>query len=1332
MKRFQTAVSFLLILMLLQCFPPLYGYAADDGEHILRRVSEGTSTFLVDENGKRVSPVAYPYQKSDSCRGELPSSFDGRSMGYVTYVKNQNPAGVCWAFASTAALEANVVKNGILPIQDADFSEAHLANFAERTRTTNENDRTFGRGKDADSAEIWYSGGSADQAGNYFARSGAAPEAKYPFVDSCVKEAVFGDDARYDGIVALRGTHELDAFTTAEGDNETLRDEIKSGILQYGAATVSYYNDQKRYYVNNSADTVAYYSGISHKTNHMVTVIGWDDGFSRELFSPENQPPQNGAWLCKNSWGESAFSEMNGYFWMSYYEPTACNFTAFEAMPCDFYDNVYQYDVGLVASSYYTDASNGGEQPVAANIFRADGSEKICFAGFYTTCAISTVKVWIYTGLTDLSDPTSGSLAGCAGGEYRYPGYHTLQLNDIPIREGEYFSICALEYNNGTVIKSSSSEEDDAPYANMSFKYNRFTEKWEANTDKSNYCLKVFSVAEPNCDHTLKPAVPFPAFCYQKGYTMTECSICGKQWFSDYTPYADHEPNYADYTIYKEPTCSETGLANITCQNCGLLLFRLRLPEVPHSYDEGVLDAGETCLTGGSLTKSCVYGCGTTIQETLAPQAAHLNIETRGQTPATCTAEGYSGDTICTVCGTLTEQGHSTGLKNHDYRLTETVAATCTEGGYKLLTCEVCGATKRTNETAASGHAFGWIVDLEPTCADNGVKHEECNVCHVKRNENTPVDPTGNHSYTAETVKADALKQASTCSAPAEYYYSCATCGAVEFNDEHTFTSGSAIAHSWQWVEDTAPTCVDPGVQHEECSVCHEKRNENTAIEATGNHSYTAQTVKADALKQAASCSAPAEYYYSCATCGAVEHNDAHIFTSGNALAHDWQWIEDTAPTCGAPGVKHEECTVCHEKRNENTTVDPTGNHSYTAQIVKADALKKAATCTSPAAYYYSCATCGAVEFNNAHTFTSGSALAHDWQWVEDTAPTCVDPGVKHEECSVCHEKRNENTSVDPTGNHNYTAETVKVDALKKAASCSGPAEYYYSCATCGAVEHNDAHIFTSGNALAHDWQWIEDTAPTCGAPGVKHEECTVCHEKRNENTTVDPTGNHSYTAQIVKADALKKAATCTSPAAYYYSCATCGAVEFNNAHTFTSGSALAHDWQWVEDTAPTCVDPGVKHEECSVCHEKRNENTAIDPTGVHQWVWMEDVAPDCGHSGVKHEECSVCHEKRNENTTVAPTGNHSWDGGGVTQSPSCTAEGTKVFTCNVCGETRIEKIAKTSHTDGNGDGVCDNCGASMTNENACEYCGQVHTGFLGKIVQFFHSLILFFNKLFK
>jgi hypothetical protein len=34
---------------------------------------------------------------------------------------------------------------------------------------------------------------------------------------------------------------------------------------------------------------------------------------------------------------------------------------------------------------------------------------------------------------------------------------------------------------------------------------------------------------------------------------------------------------------------------------------------------------------------------------------------------------------------------------------------------------------------------------------------------------------------------------------------------------------------------------------------------------------------------------------------------------------HSWEWVVDTAPTCGAEGVKHEECTVCHAMQSENT-----------------------------------------------------------------------------------------------------------------------------------------------------------------------------------------------------------------------------------------------------------------------------------------------------------------------------------------------------------------------------------------------------------------------------
>ncbi len=291
---------------------------------------------------------------------------------------------------------------------------------------------------------------------------------------------------------------------------------------------------------------------------------------------------------------------------------------------------------------------------------------------------------------------------------------------------------------------------------------------------------------------------------------------------------------------------------------------------------------------------------------------------------------------ICKDCRAMFKTPGGGDKGEHNYQATGTTAATCTAQGYTTYTCTACGDSYNADYTAMLPHDWEWVTDTPATCGTAGSKHEKCKNCTATRSENTVIPATGSHSYTAQTVKADALKSAATCTAPATYYYSCATCGAIEKNAGHTFTSGSPAAHS-----------------------------------------YIAQTVKADALKSAATCTSAAVYYYSCVNCGKVEKNDSHTFMSGSASEHVWEWVIDKNATCVAAGSKHEKCKNCTATRSENTVIPATGSHSYTAQTVKADALKSAATCTAPATYYYSCATCGAIEKNAGHTFTSGSATAH-------------------------------------------------------------------------------------------------------------------------------------------------------------------------------------------------------------------------------------------------------------------------------------------------------------------------------------------------------------------
>ncbi len=63
--------------------------------------------------------------------------------------------------------------------------------------------------------------------------------------------------------------------------------------------------------------------------------------------------------------------------------------------------------------------------------------------------------------------------------------------------------------------------------------------------------------------------------------------------------------------------------------------------------------------------------------------------------------------------------------------------------------------------------------------------------------------------------------------------------------------------------------------------------------------------------------------------------------------------------------------------------------------------------------------------------------------------------------------------------------------------------------------------------------------------------------------------------------------ATCTAKA----KCSVCGE-EY--------GKMLDHKYEWVIDKEPTATEEGLKHEECTVCKAKQNENTAIPKTEIN------------------------------------------------------------------------------------------------------------------------------------
>lgn len=376
-------------------------------------------------------------------KGSLPSKYNAVSEKIITPVKDQGYNGTCWAFATVSVAETSVIKEfEEYTVDNCNFSEAHLAYFSvsdavDPLKLTS-GDKTKLNGTNF-----------LDLGGNlYFSTFtlakwfGITDESTAPYSKATVS-------TKYSKSLAYSKNEMIleNALWIPMNDAQT----VKQLIMKYGSCAVSYYHDDR--FINSNA---AYYQGIVRTPNHSVTIVGWDDNYSKDKFgsllSLYAKPSRNGAWLIKNSYGTS-FGK-NGYMWLSYedtslfYDDAAfLDFTK----PSDF-DKNYQYD-GTTSSfgGYYTD-----DQIQGANRFKTvDSSEFLTAVSFYTAEPEVTCYYQIYKNANSSTDPTKGtpvyqSPVKCY---QKYAGYHTVSLpKAVPLAKGEYFSVVITYVNKGKEI----------------------------------------------------------------------------------------------------------------------------------------------------------------------------------------------------------------------------------------------------------------------------------------------------------------------------------------------------------------------------------------------------------------------------------------------------------------------------------------------------------------------------------------------------------------------------------------------------------------------------------------------------------------------------------------------------------------------------------------------------------------------------------------------------------------------------------------------------------------------------------------------------------------
>lgn len=368
----------------------------------------------------------------------FPGSYDPRKMGLVTAIEDQYDSMNCWAFASVAAIESNLLKKGYANAS-LNLSENHLAYFFYN-RQTDRLGYTEGDYNQPVGATWAQRGGTLSGAGIHLQTwSGVVTEpvyedqngvyTPYEYSGANLKKECYKSDYRVTNTYFLYNDVNL----------------IKQAIMKHGAVACGIYTPINDYYQSlfwdmEKGSSYCYIDGNVDSNcigNHAVTIVGWDDNYDKNNFV--KAPQNNGAWIIKNSYGNIGDG---GYMYVSYEDKSLAEFMAFEAEPAGkTCDNNYQHDG--TAFPLALPFNNGTKY---ANVFKAkaSSSEVLKAVSFETLTPGVSYSIQVYAGVDDVEGPTSGKkmLKSPKTGVLEEVGYQTVKLNKgVVLQKGQTYSV---------------------------------------------------------------------------------------------------------------------------------------------------------------------------------------------------------------------------------------------------------------------------------------------------------------------------------------------------------------------------------------------------------------------------------------------------------------------------------------------------------------------------------------------------------------------------------------------------------------------------------------------------------------------------------------------------------------------------------------------------------------------------------------------------------------------------------------------------------------------------------------------------------------------------
>ena len=358
----------------------------------------------------------------------------------------------------------------------------------------------------------------------------------------------------------------------------------------------------------------------------------------------------------------------------------------------------------------------------------------------------------------------------------------------------------------------------------------------------------------------------------------------------------------------------------------------------------------------------------------------------------TCTEDGYTGDTVCAVCGKEITKGETVQAKGHTEVADERVEPTCTQPGKtEGKHCSVCNEILvAQTEIPATGHTEKTVAGKPATCTDTGLTEgTRCSVCGtvIKAQEEIPAK---GHSWNEGEITTSP-----TCENAGVKTYTCTVCNATKTE------AIDATGHTPVEVAEQPATCTEAGHKAgTKCSVCEAILSGMEEIPATGH------TEVIDAAKAPTCTETGLTEGKHCSVCNTVLVAQEEIPAKGHTEVID----PAVEPTCTEPGkTEGKHCSVCNEIIVAQTEIPAKGH----TEVIDA---AKAPTCTEPGLTEGKhCSVCNEVIVKQEVIPATG----HKPEIRNAVEATLTTPGYTGDTyCSVCNELLKQGKEIPKTGAH--------------------------------------------------------------------------------------------------------------------------------------------------------------------------------------------------------------------------------------------------------------------------------------------------------------------------